>query len=71
MLGNAESGIVASLFSIRTAVVSGGILCVVGTGLLVLALPGFRRYDGRAGLVRKQDEENARADVVGSSGLQV
>ena len=28
MLGNAESGIVASLFSIRTSVVSGGILCV-------------------------------------------
>jgi hypothetical protein len=44
---------------------------VVGTGLLVLALPGFRRYDGRAGLVRKQDEENARADVLGSSELQV
>ena len=71
MLGNAESGIVASLFSIRTAVVSGGILCVLGTGLLVLALPAFRRYDGRAGLVRKQDEENARADVLESSNLQV
>jgi MFS family permease len=71
MLGNAESGIVATLFSIRTAVVSGGILCVVGTALLVLALPGFRRYDGRAGLVRKQEEENARADVLGSSELQV
>jgi MFS family permease len=64
MLGNAESGIVASLFSIRTAVVSGGVLCVVGTGLLLLALPAFRRYDGRAGLVRKQDEENARAPAV-------
>jgi len=71
MLGNAESGIVASLFSIRTAVVSGGILCVVGTGLLVLALPAFRRYDGRAGLARKQDEENARADVLGNPDLQV
>ena len=33
MLGNAESGIVASLSSIRTSIVSGGILCVVGTGL--------------------------------------
>ena len=71
MLGNAESGIVASLFSIRTSVVSGGILCVLGTGLLMLALPGFRRYDGRAGLVRKQDEENARADVLGSTNVQV
>jgi len=26
-------------------------------------LPQFRRYDGRAGLVRKQDEENARAEM--------
>jgi len=64
MLGNAESGIVASLFSIRTSVVSGGILCVLGTGLLMLALPGFRSYDGRAGLLRKQEEENARAEDI-------
>lgn len=71
MLGNAESGIVASLFSIRTSVVSGGILCVLGTGLLMLVLPAFRSYDGRAGLVRKQDEDNARADVLSSPNLQV
>ena len=57
MLGNAESGIVASFFSIRTTVVSGGILCVVGTALLLLGLPGFRTYDGRAGLLQKQEEE--------------
>jgi MFS family permease len=62
MLGNAESGIVASLFSIRTSVVSGGILCVLGTGLLLLALPAFRTYDGRAGLMRKRQEEEARTD---------
>jgi MFS family permease len=61
MLGNAESGIVASFFGIRTAVVSGGILCVLGTGLLMLVLPAFRSYDGRAGLAQKQAEENARA----------
>jgi hypothetical protein len=30
MLGNAEAGIVASLFSIRTSVVSGGVLCELG-----------------------------------------
>ena len=65
MLGNAESGIVASLFSIRTSVVSGGILCVLGTGLLLLALPAFRTYDGRAGLVRKrEEEEDARAHAL-------
>jgi len=64
MLGNAESGIVASLFSIRASVVSGGILCVLGTGLLLLALPGFRTYDGRAGLARKRQEEDARTDTL-------
>jgi MFS family permease len=68
MLGNAESGIVASLFGIRTAVVSGGILCVLGTGLLMLALPVFRRYDGRAGVSQKQVEETARADLLGAKG---
>jgi hypothetical protein len=70
MLGNAESGIVASFFGIRNAVVSGGILCVLGTALLILALPSFRSYDGKAGLLQKQAEENARADVVGATGFR-
>lgn len=60
MLGNTESGLVASLFSVRTSVVSGGVLCVVGTSLLALALPAFVRYDARAGRARKQAEEQAR-----------
>jgi len=60
LLGNAEAGIVASLFSIRTSVVSGGILCVAGTGLLAMALPSFLRYDGRQGVLRKRMEEAAR-----------
>jgi MFS family permease len=64
MLGNAESGIVASIFGIRPTVVSGGVLCVLGTGLLLLVLPGFRAYDGRAGLRRKHEEENARAEAL-------
>lgn len=67
MLGNAESGIVASLFSLRTSIVSGGILCVLGTGLLTLALPAFRLYEGRAGLAHKEAEEAARALEVNAS----
>jgi MFS family permease len=63
MLGNAEAGIVASLFSIRTSVVSGGILCVLGTALLGLAYPAFWRYDGREGMLRKQREEAERASL--------
>jgi MFS family permease len=61
MLGNAEAGIVASLFSIRTSVISGGILCVLGSGLLAVLLPSLLHYDGRAGLARKESEEEARA----------
>ncbi|MGB8510663.1 MAG: MFS transporter [Pyrinomonadaceae bacterium] len=64
LLGNAESGIVASIFSVRASVVSGGILCVVGSGLLALALPAFLLYDGREGLARKHAEEQARTDAM-------
>jgi MFS family permease len=67
LLGNAESGIAASIFGVRTAVVSGGVLCVVGTGLLILALPSFLRYDGREGLRRKREEESARLAALGET----
>ena len=46
-LGNLEAGIVASLFSLRAAVVSGGVLCVAGCIATALALPRFLRYDAR------------------------
>jgi MFS family permease len=46
-LGNFEAGVVASLFSVRTSVVSGGVLCVIGCVLCAVALPTFRRYDAR------------------------
>jgi MFS family permease len=46
-LGNFESGVVASLFSVRFSVTSGGILCVIGCLLCGLALPAFRNYDER------------------------
>jgi MFS family permease len=47
LLGEVESGAVASIFTPRISVLSGGVLCVVGVGLLALALPQFRRYDDR------------------------
>jgi MFS family permease len=59
-LGNAEAGLVAAAFGLRASVVSGGVLCVVGAGLLALLLPRFITYDGRAGVARKQAEERAR-----------
>jgi len=62
-LGNAEAGLVASLFGLRASVVSGGALCVAGSALLALLLPAFIRYEGREGLARKQAEEAERARV--------
>ena len=52
-LGNFEAGALASLTSVRTSVVSGGVLCVAGTvvlvgaaaGLLALRRPGGRGFD--------------------------
>ena len=44
LLGNVESGAVASLTSVQFSVVSGGLLCVAGVGVCVAALPAFWRY---------------------------
>jgi MFS family permease len=44
-LGNAEAGLLASVTSVRTSIVSGGIACILGAGLLALVLPRYRRYD--------------------------
>jgi MFS family permease len=47
LLGNVESGAVASLAGVRASIVSGGILCVAGVAVAILALPAFWRYDNR------------------------
>jgi len=39
-----EAGLVASLTSVRTSVVSGGVLCVVGTAALAAMLPQLWNY---------------------------
>ena len=46
-LGNFEAGVVASLFSVRTSILSGGVLCVIGVVVCAIALPAFRKYDER------------------------
>lgn len=46
-LGNLEAGVVASIFSVRASIVSGGVLCIAGCVVTALALPGFLRYDSR------------------------
>jgi MFS family permease len=47
-LGNVEAGLVASLTSLRFSIVSGGLLCVLGTVAVALAVPAFTRYDAHA-----------------------
>ena len=44
-LGNAEAGLLASVTSVRFSIVSGGIACIIGAGVLALLLPRYRRYD--------------------------
>jgi MFS family permease len=45
LLGNVESGVVASLAGVRASIVSGGLLCVAGVAIMAVALPAFWRYD--------------------------
>jgi hypothetical protein len=46
-LGNAEAGAAAALAGVRASVASAGVLCVLGSVALALALPRFWAYDAR------------------------
>jgi MFS family permease len=59
-LGSAKMGIVAEKFGFQTALVSGGILCVVAIVITALFLPKFWKYDGREGIKQKEYEEKLR-----------
>jgi predicted MFS family arabinose efflux permease len=43
-IGDVEAGFVAAVFSPTASVVSGGIMCLVGVGLLAVLVPEFARY---------------------------
>ena len=58
-LGDVESGAVAGLTSPRFSVSSGGLLCVAGAGLVVLAFPALARYDKGRALERGAEAEAA------------
>lgn len=60
-LGNAEAGLAARLFGLRASVVSGGVLCVLGSVALSMLLPAFIKYDSREGIRRRQEEESRAA----------
>jgi MFS family permease len=44
-LGDVEAGAVAGLTNARFSVVSGGLACVAGVGLVLIAFPALLRYD--------------------------
>src|SRR4051794_17859758 len=44
-MGDVEAGSVAGLTSARFSVHSGGLACVAGVGLIMLAFPALKRYD--------------------------
>jgi MFS family permease len=48
-LGNVEAGLVESLAGLRASIVSGGVLCVLGTIALAAILPSFWNYDASEG----------------------
>jgi MFS family permease len=43
-IGDLEAGVVAALVSPWFSVISGGVACIVGAGLLAAWIPEFRRY---------------------------
>ncbi|MCU1289727.1 MAG: transporter [Acidobacteria bacterium] len=69
LLGDAESGVVAYFTDIKTSIVSGGILTVVGTIVLAVLLPKFIAYDGREGLKQKHAEEELRENELQSKQI--
>ncbi|HEY0426829.1 MAG TPA: MFS transporter [Pyrinomonadaceae bacterium] len=66
MLGSAKMGIVAERFGLKTALVSGGVLCVAFVGCLALMLPRFIAYDGREGVKQKEIEEAQHNAAMGT-----
>src|SRR5262249_59413827 len=45
--GNLEAGVVASVTSLRFSIVSGGLACIAGCGVLALAFPALLRYPAK------------------------
>jgi MFS family permease len=57
-LGDVEAGTAAALAGVRFSVVSGGLACLAGVALVVVAFPALARYDAEATL--EPEREPAR-----------
>jgi MFS family permease len=54
-LGDFEAGLVAGAFGVVASIVTGGLACVIGTGILSRAVPAFRRYEAPV-VIEETDE---------------
>ena len=63
MLGSAKMGIVAEQFGVKSALISGGALCIIAVIGAALFLPKFAAYDGREGIKQREIEEAERAEM--------
>ena len=68
MLGSAKMGIVAERWGVRTALISGGILCIVSVIATAMFIPSFFTYDGREGIKQKEREEAERIKTTAEKG---
>lgn len=60
LLGQLRSGLMArTRLGVGGSIWVGGVLCVVGTAALAVALPRFLRYDGKDGMARKKAADDA------------
>lgn len=50
-LGDVESGSVASVTGVRASVVSGGLACIAGVGLILVAFPALLRFDAERDVI--------------------
>ena len=64
MLGSAKMGVVAERFGVKTALVSGGVLCIVAVLGAAVFLPKFATYDGREGVRQREREEAERSELL-------
>jgi MFS family permease len=61
-LGDLEAGVVGSLVSVPFSIVSGGLACIAGVGVLAALMPQFQRYDAHAPSGEDAGEPGKRAD---------
>jgi hypothetical protein len=59
-LGDLESGLAASAMTASLAVFTGGLACIAGVGVIVLAFPQLARFDGTKAVRAAAEAATAR-----------